>query len=105
MPWQLKSVSGRRPNTTAVVYSSEVEFPIGGLKVVKQSDNDFVAIVAAGITLHESLAAFEDLREEGIPIRVIDLYTIKPIDRSVLRKAVEDVRAIITVEDHFMLQS
>jgi transketolase len=88
-------------NPTPVIYSSEVDFPIDGLKVVKESDNDLVAIVAAGITLHEALAAFEALRAEKISIRVIDLYTVKPIDRSALRKAVEGTRAIITVEDHF----
>jgi transketolase len=88
-------------NPTPVIYSSEVEFPIDGLKVVKESDNDLVAIVAAGITLHEALAAFEELRAEGIRIRVVDLYTIKPIDQTALRRAIKDTKGIITVEDHF----
>jgi transketolase len=88
-------------NPTPVIYSSEVEFPIGGFKLVKESDDDLVAIVAAGITLHEALAAFEELRGEGIRVRLIDLYTIKPIDQAALRRAVEDTRGIITVEDHF----
>jgi transketolase len=88
-------------NPTPVIYSSEAEFPIGGFKLVKESEDDLVAIVAAGITLHEALAAFEELHAEGIRVRVVDLYTIKPIDRTALRRAVEDTKGIITVEDHF----
>jgi transketolase len=88
-------------NPTPVIYSREEGFPIGGLKVVKQSADDRAAIVAAGITLHEALAAYEKLRAEEIQIRVIDLYTIKPIDPVALRRAVEPTQGIITVEDHF----
>jgi transketolase len=88
-------------NPTPVIYPREEKFPIGGLKVVEKSDNDLVAIIAAGITLHEAIAAFDELCAEGIRVRVIDLYTIKPIDQTALRRAVEDTKGIITVEDHF----
>jgi len=58
-------------------------------------------VVSAGITLHEALAAWEDLKNEGIFVRVIDLYSIKPIDKTALSEAARDTKAIITVEDHF----
>lgn len=86
---------------TPVIYSSEEEFPIGGSKVLRSSDEDAVTVAAAGITLHEALAAFEELKKEGISIRVIDLYSIKPMDKDTLRKAAHVTSAIITVEDHF----
>jgi transketolase len=88
-------------NPTPVIYSPQEEFPIGGCKIVKESRNDLATIVAAGITLHEALAAFEELKTEGIQIRVIDLYTIKPIDQMTLRSAAQETKGIITVEDHF----
>jgi transketolase len=86
---------------TPIIYSTVEEFPIGGSKVLRNSDNDCVAVIAAGITLHESLSAYEELKKEGIIIRVIDLYCIKPIDKITLQKAALDTKAIITVEDHF----
>ncbi len=86
---------------TPVIYSSDEEFPIGGSKVLRSSDDDAVTVAAAGITLHEALAAFEELKKEGISIRVIDLYSIKPMDKDALRKAAHVTSAIITVEDHF----
>ena len=57
--------------------------------------------MTAGITLHEALKAYEELKREGILIRVIDLYSIKPIDAATLRQAADDTGRIITVEDHF----
>jgi transketolase len=57
--------------------------------------------VAAGITLHEALKAYEELKKEGILIRVIDLYSVKPVDVATLRRAAEDTGFIITVEDHY----
>ncbi len=86
---------------TPVIYSPREEFPIGGCKVVRQSPNDLVTVVAAGITLHEALAAHEELRKNGIAIRVIDLYSVKPIDAATLRKAAAETKKLITVEDHF----
>lgn len=86
---------------TPVIYSTVEEFPIGGSKVLRKSDNDLVTVIAAGITLHESLSAYEELKKEGIIIRLIDLYCIKPIDKATLQQAASDTKAIITVEDHF----
>jgi transketolase len=85
---------------TPILYSQEDRFYIGGSKVVKHSLEDQVAIVAAGITLFEALKAYEELRAEGLYLRIIDLYSIKPIDAAVLKKAAQETRAVITVEDH-----
>ena len=86
---------------TPVLYGNDEEFPIGGSKVLRSSDEDVITVIAAGITLHAALAAYEELEKEEIFIRVIDLYSIKPMDRSTLRQAAHATRAIITVEDHF----
>jgi transketolase len=87
--------------TTPVIYTPNEPFPIGGSKVLRKSDGDAVTIVAAGVTLHEALAAYEELRQEGIFATIIDLYSIKPIDGGTLRKAAQRTRAVITVEDHY----
>lgn len=76
-------------------------FHIGGSCVLRESKDDKVTIVSAGITLHEALAAHEEMKKEGINLRVIDLYSIKPIDGITLKKAAQETNAIITVEDHF----
>ncbi|MDO8505016.1 MAG: transketolase [bacterium] len=86
---------------TPILYGMDEQFPIGGSKVLRESANDAVTIVGAGVTLHEALAAHEELKKEGIAVRVIDLYSIKPIDVATLQKAARETRAIITVEDHF----
>jgi transketolase len=86
---------------TPVIYGNDEEFPIGGSKVLRSSDRDAITVVAAGITLHEALAAYEELKREGIAIRVVDLYSIKPMDRDTLRQAAHATAALITVEDHF----
>jgi transketolase len=88
-------------NTTPVIYAADEEFGICGCKVLKSSDGDRATIVAAGITLHESLKAQADLEREGIAVRVIDLYSIKPLDVETLRAAAEETGVIITVEDHY----
>jgi transketolase len=88
-------------NPTPIIYNIEEEFPIGGSKILKRSDNDSVTIVTAGITLHEALAAYRELKKDGIYIRVIDLYCIKPVDESNLAEAARQTQAIMTVEDHF----
>ncbi len=84
-----------------VIYSKDEEFIIGGCKVLTVSENDVITVVGAGITLHEALQAYEELKKEGIFIRVVDLYCIKPIDAKTLHDAVVNTRAVITVEDHF----
>ena len=85
-----------------VIYGPDEEFPIGGSKVLRQSDKDRVTVVAAGITLHEALDAYEQLKSGGIHIRVIDAYSVKPIDSETLFVAAQEAGAkIITVEDHW----
>jgi transketolase len=86
---------------TPIIYNSDEKFIIGGSKVLTESKEDAFTVASAGITLHEALHAYEALKKENIFIRVIDLYSIKPIDAVTLKKAAEDTRAIITVEDHF----
>jgi transketolase len=87
---------------TPVIYDSSEKFKIGGSRVVHQSDSDSVAVVAAGITLHETLKAYEQLKKEGIAIRVIDAYSVKPIDSETLHKAARDTGGrLVVVEDHW----
>jgi transketolase len=87
---------------TPVVYDPDEDFSIGGSKAIRSSDDDEVAIVAAGITLHEALKAADTLAEEGVNARVIDLYSLKPIDAETLRTAAEATGGrIVTVEDHW----
>ena len=85
---------------TPVLYGPEESFEIGGSRVVRSSDSDEVTLVAAGITLHEALAAAHELAQDGIGARVIDLYSVKPIDERTLLEAAEATGAILTVEDH-----
>jgi transketolase len=89
---------------TAIVYDKGESFPIGGSKVVRGGSNkDRVAIVAAGITLHEALKAVDVLAHEDIPVRVIDLYTVKPIDAETLVDAARATGGrIVVVEDHWV---
>ncbi|PIR95959.1 MAG: transketolase [Candidatus Doudnabacteria bacterium CG10_big_fil_rev_8_21_14_0_10_42_18] len=86
---------------TPIIYNVDDNFPIGGSKTVKSSDSDKATIIAAGITLHEALKAYEELQKEGINLRIIDLYSIKPLDINTLQKAAKETGVIITVEDHF----
>jgi transketolase len=90
-----------RPNTP-VIYDADEEFAVGGSRVVRSADDDDdVTLVGAGVTVHEALKAAEALEEEGISARVIDLYSIKPIDADTLQAAAETTGRIVTVEDHF----
>ncbi len=86
---------------TPVIYPNDESFPIGGSKVLRQSDDDRVTIVGAGTTVHEALKACDELKQKGIPVRVIDAYSIKPIDVAMLREAADATGAIVTVEDHY----
>lgn len=86
---------------TAILYSSADEFLIGGSNTLKSSSDDKITVIGAGITLHEALAAYEELKKEGINIRVIDLYSIKPLDIETLQKAAKETGVLVTVEDHF----
>jgi transketolase len=90
-----------RPKTP-VIYDNAEPFPIGGCKVLRSSPNDVATVVGAGITLHEALKAYEQLRAEGISIRVIDLYSVKPIDAETLIRCAQETNGLlITVEDHY----
>ena len=89
-----------RPNTP-VIYDADEDFEIGGSRVVRSSDEDDVTIVGAGVTVHEALKAADSLADDGITARVIDLYSIKPIDVETLQAAAEATGRIVTVEDHY----
>src|SRR5256885_4990302 len=89
-----------RPNTP-VIYDADEEFRVGGSRVIRSSEDDDVTIVGAGVTVHEALKAAETLEEEGITARVIDAYSIKPIDSETLQAAAEATGRIVTVEDHY----
>jgi transketolase len=87
---------------TPVLYDPDDEFEIGGSRVLRSSDEDEAAIVAAGITVHEALKAADALAEEGIVARVIDLYSIKPLDVETLFAAADATQGrLVTVEDHW----
>ncbi|GHO73166.1 transketolase [Ktedonobacter sp. SOSP1-85] len=87
---------------TPVLYAPDEKFTVGGSKVVKQSAQDKVTVVAAGITLHEALKAYEQLKGENIHARIIDAYSVKPIDEETILAAAEEAgNKIVTVEDHW----
>jgi transketolase len=73
---------------TPLIYPPDEAFPIGGSKVLRKSDHDAAAVVAAGVTIHEALKAYEELAKEGIAVRVIDAYSIKPLDEESIRREV-----------------
>lgn len=85
-----------------VIYDNTDTFPIGGCKVVRQGDNDAAAVIGAGVTLFEALKAYEELKAQGTSIRVIDLYSLQPIDADTLIKAGQETGRLITVEDHYL---
>jgi transketolase len=86
---------------TPIIYGPEEKFPVGGCKVLRQSDNDLVTVIGAGVTLFEALAAYEELQQAGINIRVIDLYSVKPVDAATLLTAAKATQGLVTVEDHY----
>ncbi|MFG3093635.1 transketolase [Streptomyces sp. NPDC048202] len=92
----LRTSRGESP----VIYDADEEFPVGGSKVLRSSDEDRLTIVAAGVTVQEALTAADKLAEEGIKVRVIDLYSVKPVDVETLRRAADDTGCLVTVEDH-----
>ncbi|XP_069872099.1 transketolase-like protein 2 [Dipodomys merriami] len=91
-----------RPET-AVIYTPHEPFEVGQAKVIHQSAQDKVTVIGAGVTLHEALAAADDLFQQGISVRVIDLFTIKPLDAAtIISNAKATGGRIITVEDHYL---
>jgi transketolase len=90
-----------RPKTP-VIYGPDEQFPIGGSKVVRQGRNDKAAVIGAGVTLFEALKAYDLLKKEGIEIRVIDAYSLQPVDAKTMTEAGRATGGvIITVEDHY----
>ena len=90
-----------RPKTP-VIYGADEEFPIGGSKVVRSSGEDQVTVVASGITVHNAIQAADELHGEGISVRLIDAYSIKPIDAETLRAAAGATGGrVVAVEDHW----
>ncbi|MEV0996429.1 transketolase [Nonomuraea sp. NPDC050202] len=85
---------------TPVIYQPGERFPVGGSRVLRQSPGDRATIVAAGVTVHEALAAADDLQADGVRVGVIDLYSIKPVDTAALVEAATTTGNLITVEDH-----
>ncbi|MFC9283238.1 transketolase [Streptomyces collinus] len=92
----LRTSRGKDP----VIYGPEEEFPVGGSKVLRSGERDRLTVVAAGVTVHQALAAADRLEQDGIAVRVIDLYSVKPVDAETLRRAAEETGCIVTVEDH-----
>jgi transketolase len=86
---------------TPVLYGSGESFEIGGSRDLRWSEEDAVTLIGAGITLHECLAAADQVAEQGVVARVIDLYSVKPVDAAAILRAAEETRALITVEDHW----
>jgi transketolase len=84
---------------TQVIYEPDDEFTVGGAKVVREGDD--VTLIGAGITLHEALKAADALAAEGVSARVIDLYSVKPVDAETLREAAEATRRVVVAEDHW----
>jgi transketolase len=90
-----------RPKTP-VIYNNNEAFPIGGAKVLRQSAEDKVTVVAAGVTLHEALKAADALKSDGIGITVIDAYSVKPLGKDVIKAAAQKTKnLVVTVEDHY----
>ncbi|MGH2796375.1 MAG: transketolase [Thermoleophilaceae bacterium] len=82
-----------------VLYGPDDRFEIGGSRVLR--DGDDVALVGAGVTLHEALRAAHELAQDGVQARVIDLYSVKPVDAPTLARAAAETGAIVTAEDHW----
>ncbi|EDL84992.1 rCG43880 [Rattus norvegicus] len=88
---------------TAIIYTTQETFEIGQAKVVRHSNDDKVIVIGAGVTLHEALVAADELSKEDISIRVIDLFTIKPLDSAtIISNAKATGGRIVTVEDHYL---
>ena len=97
--WAMRTTRGNTP----VIYAGDEEFTIGGSRVVRGGGtDDAITIVAAGITLHEAITAADALAADGITARVIDLYSVKPVDAATLRAAAEATDGkVIVAEDHW----
>ncbi|MFF2411912.1 transketolase [Streptomyces sp. NPDC058092] len=92
----LRTTRGAYP----VLYGADETFPVGGSKRLRASDRDRVTLIGAGVTVHECLAAADRLAADGIPARVVDLYSVKPLDLDMLAHAARETGALVVVEDH-----
>ncbi|MEV4436275.1 transketolase [Streptomyces sp. NPDC049555] len=92
----LRTTRGAYP----VLYAPDEDFPVGGSKTLRSSDHDAVTLVGAGVTLHECLAAADQLAADGIHARVVDLYCVKPVDAATLARAARETGALVIAEDH-----
>lgn len=86
---------------TPLLYDNKQRFTVGGSAVLRSSAKDRATLVAAGVTLHEALHAYGELAAAGIPVRVVDLYCVKPVDAKTLRRAVDETGHLVTIEDHY----
>jgi transketolase len=94
----LRTTRGAYPT----LYGANESFKVGGSKVVRQSAKDRVTLIGAGVTLHNCLAAADALAAKKIPVRVIDLYSVKPVDVRTLREAARVTKGrFVVVEDHY----
>jgi transketolase len=91
-----------RPKTP-LLYKNEEAVSVGGSKVLRQSGNDQLTVAGTGITVFEALKAADELQKENISIRVVDCYSIHPIDAATLKKCLRETKQkiLVTVEDHF----
>jgi len=89
-----------RPKTP-VIYGPDERFTIGGLKILRESASDTVTVIGAGVTVFEALKAYDQLQKSGISIRVVDLYSLQPIDSASLLRCARETKRLITVEDHY----
>jgi len=94
----LRTTRGKTP----VIYGNDETFEAGGSKTLRASPEDRATIVAAGITVHEALAAHDALAAQGIPARVIDAYSVKPLDEETLVRAAVETGSVVVVEDHWV---
>jgi transketolase len=87
---------------TPILYPADETFPIGGSKVLRKEPDDAVTVIAAGITVHEALKARDALKKEGLGVRVVDAYSVAPLDKgTILREVAETGGRAVVVEDHF----
>lgn len=87
---------------TPLIYGQDDKFPIGGSKILRKSQNDVATVIGAGLTLHEALKAYDELKGERISVRIIDAYSVEPIDKDNISKEVEKAgKKVVVVEDHF----
>jgi transketolase len=90
-----------RPKTP-VIYGPDEQFEIGGLKVLRESASDVATVVGAGVTVFEALKAYDELQQQGTSIRVVDLYSLQPVDGATLLRCARETKGrLITVEDHY----